>query len=390
MTERASGSTKRRPRGDGSLTRRGDGRWRVRLRAGEREYSRVTATQREARAALLELQALAELGVAPRRMTVADALDEFLAHGQASRRWAPATTRSYQSTIDLHLKPTLGSRGLRALTVSDVQRLIDRLLTAGHSGRHVAHVRGVLRAALAHAMRLEFVHRNVAALAASPTVRPTEMQALSADQLACLFSALKGERLRPLIVTAATLGLRRGELIALRWADVDLDAGTLTVRRTAARIGGAWVEGPPKTERARRTLSLPASLVAELRRHSAAIAEERLRLGAAWQDEDRVFPGESGGPLGESSPRKALERSLVRAGLPHVRVHDLRHSAATLLLAAGGSLRDAQELLGHTSFTLTANTYAHVLDAQRKATADRLEGAIGGAIAGSRNPVRGT
>ena len=225
--------------------------------------------------------------------------------------------------------------------------------------------------------------RNVAAIAASPPVRRPEMRALSAGELRALFAALEDERLRPLFITAATLGLRIGEIIALRWSDVDIGRRALTVRRTGARIGGEYVEGAPKSARSRRTISLPASIVALLRAQRAAVGEEKLRLGAAWQDGGRVFPGEGGGPLGRTTIRKSLDRALKRAGLPHVRVHDLRHTAATALLRAGGSLRDVQEMLGHSSYALTADVYAHVLDDQRRATAERIEQAMGAAISGA-------
>ncbi|MEX2375397.1 MAG: tyrosine-type recombinase/integrase [Dehalococcoidia bacterium] len=371
----------RRPRGEGSITREGD-RWVVRMWVGQHRLKRTTRTQAEALVALDEIKRKAVTGLPVGRYTVAETLDDFLSHGQSSRGWAPSTYQSYESAARMHIRPVLGKRMLADLSVRDVQRLMSQMITNGHSGRYVAHVRGVLRAAIAHAMRSEIVHRNVAALAAPPPVRRAEMRALSATEIRSLFAALEGERLRPLIVTGATLGLRRGELMALRWSDVDLDAATLTVRRTGKRIGKAYVEGQPKSERSRRAISLPPAIVAMLRAHSAAIAAERLRLGPAWLDEDRVFPGEGGGPVGQTTIRKALDRGLTRAKLSHIRVHDLRHTAATQLLAAGGSLRDAQEMLGHSSYSLTADTYAHVLDDQRKATADRIQQALGGAIGG--------
>lgn len=324
----------------------------------------------------------ASLGVPAGRYAVNDCLDAYSAHGETSRGWTASTRRSYRSAIDTHLRPALGKRQLVDLSVRDVQRMIGGMLAAGHSGRHVAHIRGVLRAAIAHAMRAEIVHRNVAAPAAAPPVRSPEMHALSAAELHRLFAALEGERLRPLIVTAAALGLRRGELIALRWDDVDLDQASLKVRRTGGRIAGEYIEGQPKSARSRRVVALPPAHVTLLRQHSAAIAEERLRLGPAWQDEDRVFPGERGGPVSENAIRLALGRALARAGLPHIRVHDLRHTAATSLLGAGGSLRDVQEMLGHASYVITADLYTHVLEDQRRATADRIERTIGAAMAG--------
>ena len=138
------------------------------------------------------------------------------------------------------------------LSVREVGKLLEQLLASGHAGRHVGHVRGVLRSAIAHAMRQEMVARNVAALASSPPVRRHEARTLSRADLAKLFTALEGERLRPLVITAATLGLRHGECRALKWSDIDWDRATLTVRRTGSRIRGQYMEGHAKTPRSQR------------------------------------------------------------------------------------------------------------------------------------------
>jgi len=366
----------RRPRGEGSVRRRRDGKWEVRLWVGSRRLQRTLGTQREALAVRDELRATARAGVVPSRYTVGDALSDYLGHGRNIRGWAPSTARSYESAIRLHIRPILGRRKLGKVTVPDVQRTLNQLTEGGHSARHVAHIRGVLRAAIAHAMRMELVERNVAALATVPPTRRPEFAVLSAEQIRQLRLALEEHRLNALFTTGALLGLRRGELIGLKWIDVDLDRRTLVVRRTGTRIGGQYVEGPPKSARSRRTIMLPLMLVDELRQHRARVQAERLQVGPIWEDEDRVFPNQRGGPLGATTIRKALNRATDRAGLPHLRVHDLRHSAATMLAAAGGSLSAAQELLGHATQSLTADLYAHVLDEQRRETAERIDFAM--------------
>lgn len=371
----------RRPRGEGSITHEGD-RWIVRLWAGKQRLQRTRRTQAEALKALDELHRLAALPGARKRYTVDDAFDAFLLHGAEVRGWAPATTAAYESVARLYIRPALGKRQLLELSVPDVQRMIDRLAEQRLSGAYIGHVRATLRACLAHAMRQELVFRNVAALASPPRVRREEQRALSNEEIGGLLAALDGERLRPLIVMGVVLGLRRGELMALRWADCDLDRARLTVRRTGKRIGGRYVEGQPKSERSRRIVALPVAVVTLLRAQRAVVAEEQLRLGPAWHDEGYVFPGQDGGPVGASTIRKALDRALARAGLPYIRIHDLRHSAATALLVAGGTLHDVQNMLGHTSYALTANLYAHVLDGQRQTTAARIDAAFGGAIGG--------
>lgn len=148
------------------------------------------------------------------------------------------------------------------------------------------------------------------------------------------------------------------------------------MRRTGSRINGQYVEGPPKSERSRRSLTMPAFVIDELRAHRSQQNQERLALGSAWSDEGRVFAAPDGGPSGATTLRKALDGALEATGLPHIRFHDLRHSAATGLMAAGGSLKDVQEMLGHSTYSLTADVYAHALEDQRGATADRLDQAF--------------
>jgi integrase len=369
---------RRRPGGEGSVYQRSDGKWEVRLWVGSRRLQRTVSTQREALALRDQLKAQAQSGLTPSNVTVGEVLDDFMDHGERIRDWAPATTRSYESAIRLHIRPALGRRKLAALKVPDVQRWVNSLTEAGHSARHVAHVRGVLRSAVGHAQRMELVERNVGALVTVPRQRRPEFNVLSASQVRDLLATLEGHRLQGLFATAVMLGLRRGELIALRWSDVNLDIRSLDVRRTGARIGGEYVEGPPKSARSRRTIAIPRVLVDELRRHRARIHAERLRLGPDWIDEDRAFPNESGGPLGATTIRKTLNGATDRADLPHLRVHDCRHIAASMLIAVGGSLSAVQELLGHATQSLTADLYAHLLDEQRQGTADLIDRAMGG------------
>jgi integrase len=384
MTTTTRHPAKRRPRGEGSIKQLPDGRWwTVRLVTNGRKLRRTRRTQAEALAALDELKRRAGMGVPLGRYSVGDALTDFLEHGRQSRGWAPATTRAYTSAIESHIRPRLGRKQLADLSVRDAQAFLDGLLESGQSAAHVRYVRGVLRTALAHAMRQELIVRNVASLASVPQPQRPEIRALSASELHSLISALDASPARTLLITAAFTGMRRGELIALRWDAVDLDRAELRVRRTGTRIKGEYTEGPPKSAKSRRTIALAPALVTLLRSHATAQKEQRLRLGPGWQDEDRVFPGEDGGPIGATTIRKALDRALERAGLPHLRIHDLRHTAATTLLAAGGTIRDVQEMLGHASYAFTADTYAHVLEDQRRASAERMQGALGTAIAGA-------
>ena len=347
-----------------------------------RHYQRTPKLGQTEAEVLAELQRLRDLSPSTVSYTVSDALDTFLEHGTSIRGWAPATTRTYVSAIELHLRPSLGWRRLTELRVPHVQKVVDDMDLRGDITA-TCEPRSWDLAFDACSRSAPGVDRpKRCGSGAGPDGARPEMTALAIPQLVLLFEQLSGERLRTLFVTAGTLGLRRGELIALRWSDVDLDQDELQVRRTGSRIGGEYIEGAPKSERSRRAISVPAVLIEELRRHKAAQNAERLELGQHWRDEDRVFASPDSGPTGATTIRKALNRALERAELPHIRFHDLRHSAATSLLSAGGSLKDLQEMLGHSTYSLTADVYAHVLEDQRKATAERLDRAFGEAIAG--------
>ena len=188
--------------------------------------------------------------------------------------------------------------------------------------------------------------------------------------------ATSDDRLRALYVLLVGTGLRRGEALALTWADVDLDGSAVRVAGTLSRVGGQLVVTAPKTVKSRRVVPLPAPVVSALRAHRVRQAAERLHAGSSWQDLDVVFATHCGTP---TDPRNAL-RSLVeaakRAGLEDVGLHTLRHSAATALIASGAHMRVVQELLGHSSFAITADVYAHVAPESTREAADRLADAF--------------
>lgn len=373
----------RRPRGEGSVYLAGNGQWRARLyyTAPDGRLKRREArfkTQREAVAALSQWKRdLSDgLPVAPDRLTVEQFLRRWL-QDVARPRLRPRTYERYAQLVRLHIVPALGGIRLAQLNAADVQRLINSMCESGSSARTVQFTRAVLRAALHQAERWQLVRRNVAALTDPPRVERPEVQPFSPEQARQLLAAARGDRLEALYVVALGLGLRQGEVLGLRWEDVDLERGTLSVRRQLQRTGGTLQLVPLKTERSRRTLPLPAFVLEALRRHRARQLEERLALGAAWQEHGLVFATERGTPL---EPRNVLRRYhtlLARAGLPRKRFHDLRHSAASLLLLQGVDLRVVMETLGHSQISLTANTYAHVAQALKREAAERMDALLG-------------
>ncbi len=386
MTERIT-SRRRRARGEGSIYRTAEGRWRGAVMGTDpdtgrrRRYVVSGRSQAEARERLAELRRQLETSGRPTpKTTTAEYLAGWLAAEE--RRVRPATYRGRVQHVRDYLVPMLGAIPLAELRPSDVDRLLSTILARGRSGRTAAHVRATLRRALGDAQRDGLVARNVAALARPPRIEPRELHVLTAEQTRALLEDDRSD-LSPLFALAATTGMREGELLGLTWADVEgLDGPTptLTVRRSMARArGGGFALAEPKTSRSRRTLELGAIPARALRRQRARQAAWRLAAGALWQDQlGFVFTDSIGRPLAPWSVTKAFTATLRRLGLPHVRFHDLRHGAASLLLAQGTPLKVVSETLGHSSITITADTYAHLDREQRREAARAIDRALGG------------
>jgi len=237
----------------------------------------------------------------------------------------------------------------------------------------VTYARAVLRRALNHALRDSLVARNVATLTEPPKAEQHMVEPLSASQARRLIEASADDRLGPLFARAMLTGLRQGELLALRWQDVDLDGGILAVRHTLTRRDGKPVLTAPKTNKSRRTLALPAAAIAVLKDQRKRQLESRLFAGSRWHDWELVFGSSVGTPLNPANVSHRLTAILDAAGLPHQRFHDLRHCCASLLLAQGIPAKTIMEQLGHSQISLTLNTYAHLAPALMKDAADALD-----------------
>lgn len=259
----------------------------------------------------------------------------------------------------------------------------------------------MLRRALNQAMRFGLVVRNADALADPPKIERAEIRPFSPDRARKLLDVVKGDRLEALYSVALALGLRRGEILGLRWAeDVDLDACTIRVQQAIRRIGpkasgeekGSLRTAEPKTERSRRTIAMPDAVVRSLRAHRARQLQERMRAGTRWQDRGFVFTTRIGTPLEPRNVHRHFKRMLkkmterrrdeqqeTKPAAPSIRFHDLRHSAASLLLAMGVPMRTVMQMLGHSSITVTADTYSHVAPAMMRDAADKMDSILAGA-----------
>jgi integrase len=370
----------KRANGEGNIYQRANGMWeaRVSLPGGKRKsfYGATRAeVQKKMTAALHDVQQ--GLPVPTGRQTVGQFLDRWHVDVvKPSKR--PQTHAGYERVIRLYLAPVLGKTPLERLTPQRVQTALGDFLAAGIGPRRVAYVRTVLRIALGCAVRWGLVPRNVAALTDAPRWEERRVAALTVEQARAFLAACDRDAHGALYATALALGLRRGEALGLRWQDVDLDAGTLTVDGQYQRVGRTWVRLEPKTASSRRTLVLPDFLIPRLRAWRTRQLEQRLVAGPAWRDYDLMFPGDDGAPMYTGTLAYRFARFLVGNGLPPMRFHDLRHGTATLLLAQGVGLREIAEILGHTRIGITADLYAHVAPELKRRAAAMLDAAIGG------------
>jgi integrase len=327
-------------------------------------------------------------GVLPRggHVSVEQWLDSWLRGLEGTIR--PRTLEGYEVIIRRHLGPAIGKKRLAKLTPSEVEAMLSAKVKAGASPRSAHHMRAVLRTALTVAERDGIVSRNVASLARPPrVVKKNEMRSLTPAQVDAFLEAIKNERLKAMYVVTLGLGLRQGEVLGLRWQDIDLDASILSVTHALQwiRPRGEHASVPqlvePKSEESHRTLRLPKSVVVALREHRARWRHEKLALGGRWVDEwDLVFTGPFGEPLNPRTVWEGFKAVLKRAQLPtEIRFHDLRHSAASLLGAKHVPARVVQKILGHSSISLTLQTYSHVFAEQHEEAAEIMDAILGGA-----------
>jgi integrase len=366
----------KRGNNEGSITKRADGLWeaRITLEGGKRK-SFYAKTRKEAARKLAELIRDRDKGlpIVTDRQTVEQYFTSWLEVMRAKIR--PRTWKRYEQYVRVHLLPTLGSVVLAKLSAQHLQSLYAAKLKEGSSQTTVHHLHMLIHTALDAAVRLELVPRNVSDLVDPPSMAHHEMAVLSPLQARSLIEAAAGDRFEALYVLALTTGMRLGELLALQWGDVDLDAGTLQVRASMYYSGSAFVFSEPKTANSRRRVLLPKMSLEVLQRHRTQLLEERLALGKAWQTTyDLVFPSTVDGPMDPGHlVRREFGSLLQKAKLPHIRFHDLRHTAATLLFAQRINPKVVSEMLGHSDIAITLGLYGHVTPPMQKEAADTMD-----------------
>lgn len=341
-------------------------------------FRRGFKTKREALEELDKLRTQLRTGsyVEPSKLTVEGFLrDRWLPTLSAKVR--PTTADTYRVLTEKHLIPRLGSVLLQHLDRAMVARWITDLSASGLSAKSVRNVCGVLTKAIADAVELELVSRNVAEkMKGLPTVEQRPPRAWSADQLAQFLQATAGEELGSLWRFIATTATRRGEALGLRWVDVDLEAGTVAITRQRTLAAGRIVEGVPKTRSGARTVAIDPGTIEVLRARKAEQAEHRLRMGAGWPKHDLVFTRADGAGYWPQSVTAEFKIRAAELGLPGIGVHGLRHTAATWMIANGVNPRVVQQRLGHANVSVTMSLYVHVLPGHDRDAAEALSAAL--------------
>ncbi|MBO0792087.1 MAG: site-specific integrase [Ktedonobacteraceae bacterium] len=377
---------KRRGQGEGSIFRRKDGRWvaSITLEGGKKKsfYGKTRKEVQEKLRVALHQQQEGTLITTPQQ-TVKQYLHYWLEEVQRESI-RDRTYERYEEIVRLHLVPTLGSHPLQKLTPQHLQTFYNKKRKEGLSSTTVNTIHNVLHKALDTAVQWRLISHNVCDLTKPPRRRRFEIQPLNQEQLQQFLAAVAGHPQETLFVLALATGMRRGELLGLKWRDVDFETGILHICRVLTRIptkfpGKGFIEAEPKTEKSRRGILLAPFALEVLRKHRVRQIEMKPQAGLRWQEHDYVFCTSIGTHLNpDRDVLVPFKKVLQQAGLPLVRFHDLRHSAATLLMSKGVHPKVVQEILGHSNITITLNIYSHVLPPMHQGAIAKLNEALQG------------
>jgi len=373
----------------GHIVERSPGKWAIVLDVPNegkrrRKWHTFHGTKRQAETECARL--IAELAggnyIEPSKTTLQEYFVEWLKHEKANV--SPKTLQRYEELLLKNIAPVIGAITLNKLSAAAVDGAWGKLLESGRrdgkgglSPRTVHHCRRVMLTAMEQAVKWDLLKRNPVAITRPPKVERTKMQAYDADQTANLIEAFRGTRMFMPVLLAVMCGLRRGEIAALRWRDVDLSDNRrlLSVRESAEQTKEGVRYKEPKSGNA-RTVALSTTMLAELKAHRARQAEEQLRIGLRPDADSFVVAQVDGSPLQPRSLTHEWVRILAKTSLPTIRFHDLRHSHATQLLAAGVHPKIASERLGHSTIGITLDLYSHVMPGMQANAAEQVDAAI--------------
>lgn len=347
------------------------------------------ATKAAARGALRSLLDDVRAGAGNEAHTLSTAayLEEWIA-GKRSLR--PSTLKSYREHLDNHLLPHLGQHRLRDLQPRHIDEMLNRLASKKGGTLSTGSLRRIystLRTALNAAVLRRLIPYNPAIAVELPSPTRSQVNVWTAEQVAAFLDSVREHRLYPLFHLVVVTGMRRGEVIGLRWQDVDLDRGLVSVRQQVVQLGGKLHVGPPKTKSGYRALALDAVSVEVLRAHRAAQGLEKDAWGAAWHQTGHVFTRPDGRLLSPELVSRRFRELSESAGLPVIRFHDLRHTSASMALAAGIAMKVVSDRLGHSTTGITADLYTHVVPVVAQEAADAIAALIGRSRQTARRPT---
>ncbi|RAG81730.1 site-specific integrase [Streptacidiphilus pinicola] len=368
---------KKNPNGSGSIWRRKDGRYEARVYVPQPDGTRKRktvygATWEECDAKRLELvvRDRQHIPTPTRSQKLSEWFNYWLEEFIKPQR-KKTTYAKYETHVRRYLIPHLGTKRLESLSVPDVRRFVVAV-TREASAATAKESHRVLRTALAAACREELISRNVATLVPAPRVEMREMKTWTVDQTVAFLEAARPDPLYTAFVLAVALGLRRGEILGLRWSDIDLERRTLTVRNQLQRVQKELYADSTKNRRT-RVIPLPLMCIAPLRWRRLRQARQRDSAGDGWEESGYVFTSRTGRPIEPRNLSRSFERIAAEAGLPRIRLHDARHGCATFLFAAGVAPRVVMEILGHSQIAVTMNVYTHISEDTRREAMNHMD-----------------
>lgn len=399
MANKTENTKKRRGKGEGTIILRPDGSLMAQIsikdpKTGARSRPTVYGkTPKEIQMKLLKLRSDAANGInlSPEKVTLAGWIEQWI-ENYAKLNKKEVTWRAYEMNYKAHIKEShIGKKLLTKLTTQDLQRFYKEKLESGRkdgsgglSVGTVIKLHNIIRASLTQAEEENLIRINVARAVKLPSERENrkEITPLNEEQITHFLNVIKGDKYFPAFLLELGTGMRKGELLGLKWEDINLETGELHIKRTLTRlVNGDLVFGPPKTKKSKRNIIIPPRALAALKEHHAKQNLWKMEHRDVYKDDDLVFAYALGEPVDPNAFYHNFIRKLGKAGLKHVSFHSLRHSVATILLNEGVNLKVVSDLLGHASVAVTGDIYSHVMKRAKQDTANTLDSILGSKLA---------